>query len=480
MMRPEGALLRLCESWRDRLSNSSKADQLSYAEQFLDLLGWRDATQLDAKDGSDALPAATYVLRAGGDVSLAAHFVMPGSLDPPGAIVERGLDFCPATRVLVNATRRRNLHYAYVTDLFRAYLYDAQTDELLLYSDTPDAFAKEIAPVLERANVERGALEDIRRHPRSHAARQLGDWRRRWSELFVTKARLDKDAAILALDRLTVLRFLFDHDILKRSDWRLRKRFSDLVAQAFRHEPKGCGKALAGLFHDIWFDWKADLFAPLPPLDEALGMDTLTAGLLRETSLLSRTKFSIGAILESFNYGEATEKALVRLVPENDEERDRYLARQTLETVDQAQVKIDLLEEGYRAIFHWFDRLVETYERLGVEFDADARHAAQARPDMDLFAWGELDANRPGALRDKFQHAVEHGLIIYYATPRQYRTARLMLYLHLIGGYDKSKQRFDRFPRIETTLIERPQFLETDKKFIYHAPRAGADEWDAV
>jgi hypothetical protein len=55
-----------------------------------------------------------------------------------------------------------------------------------------------------------------------------------------------------------------------------------------------------------------------------------------------------------------------------------------------------------------------------------------------------------------------------------------MLYLHLISSYHKTKQRFGQFPRIEAALVERPKFLESDKKFIYQAPRANADEWDAV
>lgn len=54
----------------------------------------------------------------------------------------------------------------------------------------------------------------------------------------------------------------------------------------------------------------------------------------------------------------------VRAVPDSNDERDHFLSRQTVSTVDSARIEIDLLEEGYRSIFHWFDKVVAVYERL--------------------------------------------------------------------------------------------------------------------
>ena len=65
-----------------------------------------------------------------------------------------------------------------------------------------------------------------------------------------------------------------------------------------------------------------------------------------------------------------------------------------------------------------------------VEFTRGVRAAAPPPEAMDLFAWSEMDAQRPLALGDKLTHAVERGLVVYCATPRQRRTARLLLYLH--------------------------------------------------
>jgi len=97
------------------------------------------------------------------------------------------------------------------------------------------------------------------------------------------------------------------------------------------------------------------------------------------------------------------------------------------------------------------------------------------------YTWSELDANRPSALSDKFQHVIESGLTVYYGSPRQRRTARLMLYLHLISAYDESKLRFSQFPSIETALVERPPSLDNEKPWsqreIPSQPEPGG--WDA-
>jgi hypothetical protein len=258
----------------------------------------------------------------------------------------------------------------------------------------------------------------------------------------------------------------------------LRKRFSELVGKAFSADSRGCGRQLRALFHDIWFDWKADLFAALPALDAVLEKDPIAVPLLKESALHSRAKFTIATILESFNYGEAAEKARVRMVPDANEDRDAYLAKQTWESIDKLHIGIDLADEGYRAIFYWFDQLVALYQRLEVEFESHMRGAATPQEEVDLFTWSELAAQRPHALADRLQHAVEHGMTIYYSSPRQLRTARLMLYLHLIGRYYQSKQRFTHFPRMGRVFKERPHVLDTDRKFIYQSAPPDNEDWD--
>jgi hypothetical protein len=468
---------KLCESWWDKLADSTKGEQHRFAEEFLRILGWTAAVRIN----TDKLPVqhatTSYVLRGGGQAALAAHFVMPGSLDPPSSLIERGLDFCETTRLIVNATRSIHVNYAFISDLFRAYLYDARTDELLLTADSTQDLNKLFLTALARPDVERGSLEEVRRQPRSFTARQLRDWCHHWCDTIAAQGGLSKDTAFLAIDRLLVIRYLFDHDILKRPGWILKKRFGDLIALAFSPNHHGIGRDLTRLFHDLWFDWRADIFAVDPALDDILEQDAIAAPLLREFALLSRSKFSIATILESFNFGEAAEKARVRMVPDTDETREMQLARQKVNTVDQVHIELDVQEEGYRAIFYWFDRLVSLYERLGVEFEASHRRIQDLPPDMDLFQWSELDAHRPGALKDKFSHAIEHGFVLYYATPRQFRTARLLLYLHLISRYDHCKLRFTQFPDMTKALQKRPAMLDKDRRRLYEGS-AGGDGWE--
>jgi hypothetical protein len=377
----------------------------------------------------------------------------------------------------VNATRSIHVNYAFISDLFRAYLYDARTDELLLTADSTKELYKLFPEVLSKVDVERGSLEEVRRQPRSYSARQLRDWCHHWCDTIANRGKFSKDTAFLAIDRLLIIRYLFDHDILKRPGWILKKRFGELIASAFAPNSRGIGRNLSRLFHDLWFDWRADVFAAEPALDAVLEDDDIAGPLLREFALLSRSKFSIATILESFNFGEAAEKARVRMVPEADETRESYLNRQKVDVVDKARIEIDLQDEGYRSIFYWFDRLVSVYDRLGVEFEAKNCRPQHVPSDMDLFQWSELDANRPGALKDKFSHAIEHGCVFYYASPRQFRTARLLLYLHLISRYDQCKLRFTQFPDMAKPLQKRPTVLEVDRRRIYQTS-SGGDEWE--
>lgn len=476
-MRPTSDIQRLCESWWETLADSTREDQHRYAEEFLGLLGWTEAQGMEPAAVPGQPATLSYVMHAKEQRALVAYFVLPGVLDPPGAMVKRQLDFCPITRTLVDTNPVFGAPYAFVTDLFRSYLYDAKTDELLLWADTPAGFTQEFGDVLTQDRVEAGSLDEIRRQPRSYVARQLREWIHRWTETLITEWRAPEDAAWLAMDRLVTVRYLAEHDILRRpgvSSNPVRNR----LAQAVNGSWEGCGAHLSALFSDMFEQWAAGIFAPHPSLEAVLEQDAVAAPLMTELALLSRSKFNMATVLESFNYGDASEKARVRMIPEENEERQTYLAQQTCATIDEARLELDLADEGYRAIFTWFDRLLDLYQRLGGEFDAASMADRETAQDLDLFDWSEMDARRPNAFSDSLRHAVEHGLIIYCSSPRQFRTARLMLYLHLIGYYAHGEHRFNGFPTVETALQRRPRMLESDRRCIFQPTRE--DEWEVI
>lgn len=467
---------RLCESWWERLADSTKLEQHRYAEELLHLLGWEQPVPFSPKGAAAALSAAPYLLRARGQTTVAAYFVMPGTLEPPSAVVERGLDFCPATRALVSEAGSVNINYVFISDLYRSYFYDARTDELLLYSGDPKTFNREFAPVFKQAHVERGSLEELRRQPRSTVARQLREWCERWIDQIASRGRIPEEKASLALDRLMVIRFLFDHDILRRTRWRLQQRFMELVMKAAGSSPEGCGEALTNLFHDMWFDWKIDLFEGTPELDQALWNDAITVPLLREFALLSHGKFTMATILESFNCGEPAEKMRVRMVPDSNEEREAFLRKQSLDSIDHARIDLDLVEEGYRAIFYWFDKVVGLYERLDIDFDSKTYTAP---PDeIDLFAWSELNSGRPSACADKIAYACERGFGIFYGSARQYRIARLMLTLHLISLYTQGRQAVNTLPSLKSVMMKRPAILPSERVMIPNREQEAMDTFD--
>lgn len=459
MTREPAKITQLCASWRERLADDNREGQREYAEAFLRLLGWETAAPFSLKAGPGVPAALPYVMRAAGQTAVAAYFVMPGTLQPPSAIVDAGLDFCPATRVLAGQARTLNVGYMLATDSQRSYLYDVRTDELLLFADDPRAFAVELAPALAYACVERGGLEELRREPRSTVARRLREWGVRWARGMAKAGAVSEERAILVIDRLLVVRYLFDRDILRRTRWRLQQRFTGLVDEAQAEIP-GVGRRLVHLFHDMWFDWRIDIFEGSRELDAILEDDRIAMPLLREFALMSRTRFSMATILESFNHGDPQEKMRVRMVPDMDEDREMYLNRQRIETVDQARIEVDVVDEGYRAVFHWFDKLVALYERLEDDFENRSRRHADQGAAADLFAWSAIDAARPGALGDKLAYACEHGLRVFYKGSQQYRVTRLMLTLHLISRYAEAHSPVNTLPSVNQMLEDRPQGLD--------------------
>ncbi|MBI2435845.1 MAG: hypothetical protein HYV26_23565 [Candidatus Hydrogenedentes bacterium] len=455
-------ITRLCESWWSRLADSSRAEQQRYAENFLRLLGWEQPIPFSPREGAASLGALPFLLRGGGQTTVTVFFVSPGTLDPPATLLDRGIDFCPATRALVDDVAQAKLSFVLITDFYRSFLYDARTDDLLLHANDPRTFQEEFVPVLKRLQVERGALEELRRQPRSVVARQLREWSEHWIKEIALRCRVGEDTASLAIDRLLVIRYLFDRDILRRTKWRLQQRFTFVLQHAASDMPEHSGRELVHLFHDMWFDWHMDVFEGTPELDRAMVDDAIAVPLLREFALMGRSKFSIATILESFNHGEPAEKMRVRMVPDSNEERDHYLSRQTIESIDAARIELDLIEEGYRAIFHWFDKVTGLYERLEAAFAHRTRRQPQ-QEDFDLFAWSEQDKHRPNACSDKVTYACEHGFGAYYNSPRQYRIARLLLTLHLIDLYTQTRQAVNTFPSFKTILMKRPMVLSPER-----------------
>ena len=108
-MRSAIDIQRLCESWWERLADSTRDDQHRFAEKFLSLLHWTDSDQV-APTAVPGLPSATaYVIRMKSHAPLVTYFTLPGMLEPPTAVVKRGLDFCETTRTLVDTNRYFNL-----------------------------------------------------------------------------------------------------------------------------------------------------------------------------------------------------------------------------------------------------------------------------------------------------------------------------------------------------------------------------------
>jgi hypothetical protein len=471
-MEPTEQVQRLCESGWERLAGATKSEQFQLADRFLELLGWSEPTPMALPGMGTDVTAMSYLLRHAGGDSLAAHFVMPGTLQPPSTVVEGNLDFCDASQAFAQATGALGLQYALITDLFRTYLYDVSSEELLLWADTPADFSREFSGVLTRSDVEAGVLGELRRRPRSVLARELRKWCMKWEKAIIAETCCPEEVAAVVLDRLLALRYLHEQDLMVKGNWYLGDRLDDVIGEAFGNNPDRCGIALGALFQELCDSWNAQMFETSAELDVVLARGRVIAPMLREFALLSQVKFDSETVLESFNFGDAAEKARVRMIPEPDEERQAYLGKQTTSTIDAARVELDLEDDGYRAVLYWFDQVVAVYRRLEREFMM-RHYDEEATGGEDLFEWSEKDAKRPEALADRFSYVLEQGLVIYYSSPRQARTARLLLYMHLVDQYRETGARFEGFPDVEAALQTRPQLLDSDRKQIYGAGERG-------
>ena len=454
---------RYCESrWGlDKTASINVRDFQHQVKEFLSVLGWSLPLpfSLQPETNSDAL---SFLLRIDENHQLASYFTWPGSLSKPSAILSHGLDFSTLTHMLVRDAQQGKLQYVFICDLNCAYLYDTKSEELLLHAEDVQSFKQDFVAVISSDAVSIDALKELRHPPRSAAARQLREWSLRWVTFLIEENGLSHDTATILTDRVLMLRFLFQCDLFRRTRKRHEQRLKQLIEQAKSTDISGCGIALVRLFHDMWLDWRIDLMERIPELDTVLERDALAAALLQEVDLISCSKFSVENILESFNYGNATEKLRVRMVPDDNDERELYLEKQTINTIDDAHITIDLHEEGYRDIFHWFDKIATLYEQLDFDF-AQHLHGAHKDESLDLLTWSQCDATRPHACSDRFAHACEKGITLYYSDAQQLRVGRLMLTLHLINCYNINHMAVERFPSVMKALVPRPDLIAANR-----------------
>lgn len=456
------------------MATSGYDQRAAAAEAFLEAMGWTDPLPVACPGEVARFDAAAFLLTRNGIGAAVALFLGAGHLRAPGVLEEQSLDFGPATRVLSHAVRTMRVRYALLTDLTYAYLYDTQTDELLTWADSPESIAREICADLSARRVEEGTLDEFRRPPRSQVARSLREWRDRWVDELAGRHGLEENSANHLLDRLVLLRYMAERNALRRAGWHLRPVVDDILRRAVSGNAAGLGAAVTKLWEGIARQWRAQLFAGTPQAGAVLEDEAASGPLLQELAFQCRAKFQPETILESFNYGDAQEKARVRMVPEPDEERQGMLRRQRPEQADEIRLSVDVDSEGYRAIGYWLDQLVGAYARLDREFEKtppDSAAVTEPAPlSEDLIAWSEDVETTPRAFRDPYQQAIEKGLELRYRTPQQRRVGRLMLYLHLMERYRAAKIRLVRFPDVDAAF--RPDGRMADSPSREEARRA--------
>ncbi len=454
-------LVELCESWWDNPGGPSEA-LVAAAENFLRCLAWGQWQM------SNAGPALVFSVQGAEETRLDFAFLPPGKLDPSSKVVDSGLDFASASRPLVAACREGGARYVLVTDLCRSYLYDADSDELLLHADSPQLFLREIFDEVTRECVDEGGLHEVRRPSRGMMARHLGEWEQRWIRTITGGNEEIQAIAEQFIDQLVIARFFLEASVRPAGGEQLCASFRELLSG---QSTEAIGPRWHKLCHTLYTRHAMAFFQPSGRMLQLTADEPRMRSLFLEFGRMSRAKFAVPCVLESFNFGEAAEKARVRLVPEPDEEREKSLAGQSLDTLGAFKLEVDVLEEGYRAVGHWFAELVGVYRRLGVPVKPAQAPADAARQDeLDLFPEAATPEAKSGDARDAVTRAVEDGLCIWYAAPRQLRTARLLTHLYILDLYKKYGASLGRFPDIDRAFRARPTLLEKEKRWIYEPP----------
>lgn len=488
MMKLEQEIVTLCERWWGELSHGHSATLRPVAEQYLQLMGWKRIEPVYIEHAACGFVGLGY-----NNARVVFYFLMPGELEAPSVVAEHGLDFCETTLMLVGEAQLAKLDYVIATDLNRTYLYDASSDALLLSSDSPREFVSDLLPALLHREAVTGALEELRREPGSYVARQLRSWIEDWTREF-TREPFGTDAVAHGLmDRILIMRVLYEHTLCEMTGWSFKSHFTNLISSAYEDRANVTKEVLIKLMSELHTVWGFELFRLQPDLERFITKSTCVVSMLQEAALLARLKFTPSSILESFNFGDATEKARVRLVPETNEERSLWISRLRKETIGNSRIEIDVLDEGYRCIPYWFDQLVERLQQLSLEpgFIEHYEHYVGRAPEvkegdeMDLFSWteeGVEEGETAVQSIDLLALAAETSFLIWAASERQHRTARIVMHVHLMELYSNGELRFGQFPNLDGCFRDRPALLESDRRWIYSGGTRNEteSEWEVI
>ena len=486
-MSVEQKIVTLCDRWWTELSHSKSEPMKPVAAAWLGLLGWETGEPIYLEGA-----ACGFAVESGLGQCIVFYFTLPGELETPSVLIEKGLDYCETTLMLVGEAQLEQYDYVVISDLNRSYVYDAKSDELLLYSDSPMFFVRDVMPDLLKEQVDLGALDEIRRDPGSTVARQLRVWSQRWATVMSREPYGSEGVADTIMDRVLVLRYLYDHSICESPNWSFKLQFRHVISAAYEESPANARRAMLRLMDDMHRIWQSDMFAPDDSVRRIITRSVVMVEMIQELALMAKNKFTLSSILESFNFGEASEKARVRLVPEPNEDRELWLSGLTVADFGKAKLELDVLEEGYRVIPHWFDRLVKTVTRISREHDLSKvlPECMVTSPDfgqdadMDLFSWTEEqgsggDAAKPNEL-DVLSVCLGRLFLVWAASERQHRTARIVLLLHLIELYESGGYPFGVFPAMDHAIADRPSMLQADKAWVYQGRSEPGEEWDVV
>lgn len=360
---------------------------------------------------SEAVPARLVSLMRG-EESIATLFVIDGVRLPSGmTLSQRFLDMTIEARLgLRAAALLAPAPYVLIASPYECFLYEAETEELLLSSTTPEDSAARIFSLFNASEQISDALDRIPRRNSEQWGKDLGDWLRVWSVKIGRAGRVPAD----------VMKPLLAHFLLawKNTLSTVNNQAPDPMnatidatvdpaeGSALTPSPQRFYQQHVRPINQIF---QFGIFQAYAEREEALWKDEsiapLLAGFLAEARLLSRTKYASGNLVHAFATAKTEHKSWLKLLS-HDPKAGRRLHRKELNVVD--AVTVDLAEDGYGWALAMLQDLVLYLIKETIPAKEAVKHQDMPGLQLDIFAPPPSGVGQDGTLEDILTYVVAH------------------------------------------------------------------------
>lgn len=430
------------------------ASPQGFVVDLAESLGWNSSEWSMRNDTHDAGIGTYLTVYDGNKAPLSFGVVSCSDLDPLFVNGGRRADMPIPLLIMKEAGIPPPARHIVLTDGDRTVLIDTSAEEPVLIAETLDRFDAVIKPLLRRENVLNGSLRELRRKSFIMLARELRAWLVEWQRTLTAEVGLPHADVCALLDRLIILRAMMDFQTLDTISNRKLYKMQKAAVQGFLSYHRSGPVKWCRYLSILSAEYGLDILGLSESIDRLFAPGAPGPDLCRSLMQLSRTKFTLPVVLESFNYGDPTEKSLVRMTPKFNDEIEFHLSGQTPETMAEINLEANLGELGYRGVLNLFDRLLKLHDEM--KEISDMRKGPEN---------GNGNGNGNGqnhTFSDAPRFVMSHSFEVHVNSEHQRRVVTLLLHLHILHHHNRAKSPLSGFPPIAeriTSTSDHPPIL---------------------